>query len=243
MAIVGLTVSAQEAADADTLWKFSGTTSLNLSQLSLTNWAAGGQNSVSVNGILSLFSNYRSETSAWDNSLDVGYGLLKQGKEDFRKTDDKIDFLSKYGQKAFTNVYYAALINIKTQMAPGYNYPNDSVRISNLFAPAYLLGAIGMDYKPNSYISAFIAPVTTKMTFVSDDFLSAAGAFGVEPGKKLKGELGGYVRFIYSRNDFENVFLKNISFTSKLDLFSNYQHVLLHDTRNLRDHTIPYLGR
>ena len=35
--LMTLTVSAQETTDADTLWKFSGTTSLSLSQLSLTN--------------------------------------------------------------------------------------------------------------------------------------------------------------------------------------------------------------
>ena len=36
--ITTFSVCAQEAVDADTLWKFNGTTSLNLSQLSLTNW-------------------------------------------------------------------------------------------------------------------------------------------------------------------------------------------------------------
>ena len=45
-ALISVTLAAQEPA-ADTLWKFSGTTSLNLSQLSLTNWAAGGDNSLS----------------------------------------------------------------------------------------------------------------------------------------------------------------------------------------------------
>jgi hypothetical protein len=107
-------------------------------------------------------------------------------------------------------------------MSPGYDYPNDSVKISNLFAPAYLLGAIGLDFKPNAYFSAFIAPLTAKITFVTDPTLSAAGAFGVDPGKKTRIEVGGYVRVIYSKNDFKNEFLKNVSFTTKIDLFSNY---------------------
>jgi hypothetical protein len=204
-------------------WKSGGVFALNFAQTSLTNWAAGGQNSVAVNGLLSVFANLKRGKSVWDNSLDLGYGLLKQGKKsDFMKTDDKIDFLSKYGREAFKNFYYAALLNFKTQMAPGYNYPNDSVKISNLFAPAYLLGALGMDFKPNSYFSAFIAPVTAKFTFVNDPFLSAAGAFGVTPGEKVKSEIGGYLRVIYSRNDFKSEILKNVSFTTKFDLFSNY---------------------
>lgn len=212
------------SAQSDTIqgWKTGGVLALNLAQTSLKNWAAGGQNSVAVNGMFSVFANLIKGKSRWDNSLDLGYGLLKQGSEDFRKTDDKIDFLSKFGQQAFTNFYYAALLNFKTQMTAGYNYPDVDNKISDLFAPAYLLGAAGLDYKPNASFSAFIAPLTAKFTFVNDATLSAAGAFGVEPGKKSKSEIGGYIRAIYSRNDFKGEFMKNVAFTTKIDLFSNY---------------------
>lgn len=210
-------------ADTTQGWKKGGVLAINLAQTSLTNWAAGGQNSIAVNGILSAFANYKRGKSVWDNSLDIGYGLLKQGKNtSFRKTDDKFDFLSKYGQEAFENFYYAALFNFKTQMAPGYNYPNDSTKISDLFSPAYILFALGMDYKPNTHLSAFIAPLTAKLTIVNDQGLSDAGAFGVDPGEKVNSEIGGYIRVIYTRNDFKAEFLKNVSFTTKIDLFSNY---------------------
>jgi len=212
-----------KSSNAQEGWILGGVTAVNMAQTSLTNWAAGGQNSVAVNGLLSLFANYKKGKSVWDNSFDLGYGILKQGNEtDFRKTDDKIDFLSKYGQEAFTNFYYSALLNFKTQMAPGYNYPNDSVKISNFLAPAYLLAALGMDYKPDAYLSAFLAPATGRLTIVNDELLSDAGAFGVEPGKTTKGEFGGYMRLIYTRNDFKKEILKNVAFTTKFDLFSNY---------------------
>jgi hypothetical protein len=74
----------------------------------------------------------------------------------------------------------------------------------------------------NGIFSAFIAPLTTKFTFVTDKALSDAGAFGVAPGEKSRGEIGGYIRAIYTRNDFKDEFLKNVAFTTKLDLFSNY---------------------
>jgi hypothetical protein len=210
---------------SDTLqgWKKGGVITLNLSQTSLTNWAAGGQNSFALNGLLSVFANYKRNKSVWDNSLDIGYGLLKQGQSSgYMKTDDKFDFLSKYGHEAFKNFYYAALFNFKTQMAPGYKYPDVTNKISDIFSPAYLLAALGMDYKPNAYFSAFIAPLTGKLTIVTDQNLSDAGAFGVTPGKKTLSEFGGYMRAIYSKNDFKNEFLKNVSFTTKIDLFSNY---------------------
>jgi hypothetical protein len=158
----------------------------------------------------------------WVNSLDLGYGLLKQGGSGYMKTDDKFDFLSKYGYEAFKNFYYSVLLNFKTQMAPGYKYPDKTNKISDLFSPAYLLLALGLDYKPSDHFSAFIAPVTGKITFVTDQKLSDAGAFGVKPGNKSLTEFGGYLRAIYTRNDFKSAFLKNVTFTSKVDLFSNY---------------------
>lgn len=225
------------ATDTIKGWKNGGILGLNLAQTSLTNWAAGGQNSFAINGLFSVFANYKNENVAWDNTLDVGYGLLKQGQNsNYMKTDDKFDFMSKFGKKASTNFFYAALLNIRTQMTEGKDYAKDTSKISNFLAPLYVVGALGMDYKPNSYFGAFIAPITGKITLVNDQDLANAGAFGVEPatydnlgnllvkGRKSKSEFGGYLRVIYSRNDFKAQLLKNISFTTKADLFSNYIH-------------------
>jgi hypothetical protein len=212
-------------ANSDTTmgWKTAGLFSVTVSQTSLTNWAAGGQNSLALNGMFTGLANYKKGKSSWDNLLDIGYGLMKQGKEtDFMKTDDKIDFTSKYGREAFKNFNYALLMNFKTQMSAGYKYPDTENKISDFFAPAYLLLAAGLDYKPTQYFSTFIAPLTAKFTFVTDEKLSEAGAFGVEPGKTSRSEIGGYLRMVYTRGDFKSELLKNVTFVTKLDLFSNY---------------------
>ena len=211
-------------------WKKGGVISTGFSQAAFTNWAAGGLNSVAINGLLSVYANNKSGNMTWDNTLDIGYGVLKQGESDkFIKTDDKIDFSSKFGQKASEKWYYAALVNLKTQLTSGYNYPNDSVTISQLFAPAYALIAIGMDFKPNDKFSMFITPLTAKMTIVGDTDLANAGAFGVEPaqldlngnvlmaGKNFRGEFGGYLKLAFSSEIMENVTLQ-----SKADFFTNY---------------------
>jgi hypothetical protein len=204
-------------------WKKGGVFTATLAQASLTNWVAGGENSFSINGLFSGFANYKKGKSVWDNSLDIGYGLMRQGKgEDLKKTDDKIEINSKYGLEAFKNFYYAALINFKTQMTPGYNYPDVTNKISDLFAPAYLTLALGLDFKPDAYFSTFLSPLAGRFTFVTNQELSDQGAFGVSPGQTVRSELGGYIRAIYSKNDFKTEFLKNVSFTTKLDLFSNY---------------------
>lgn len=222
----------EQKTDTITGWKTGGVSGVNLAQTALINWAAGGEKSFAINGVFSLFANYKKDKMTWDNSLDLGYGLLKQGENsDYKKTDDKVDILSKFGLEAYKNLYYAGLFNFKSQMTPGYNYLADGSRtkISDAFAPAYIITAIGMDYKPSAYLSIFAAPVTSKITLVTDNVLSDAGAFGVEPGKNSNSEFGGYVRIIFAKNDFKSEFMKNVSITSKVDLFSNY----LKDPQNI----------
>lgn len=198
-------------------WNSGGLFSLGFSQVSLTNWAAGGQNSLSGNFITNLHLTYGKGSLSWENTLDMGYGMVRQGQESLIKTDDRIDFMSKLGFKAIDNWHYAGLLNFRTQMTPGYNYPNDSVKISDLLSPAYLIGAIGLDYKADSKLSLFIAPFTGKVTIVNDEVLSEAGAFGVEPGSNTRSEFGGYLRASYKINITDD-----IVFQTKLDLFSNY---------------------
>ncbi len=198
-------------------WKRGGVLGLNTSQTSLTNWSAGGQSSFAINGLVSLFARNKRENTLWENYLDIGYGTMKQQETGWIKTDDRIDFTSKYGIEANEKLYYAGILNFKTQMTPGYNYPNDSVKISDLFAPAYLLLALGMDYLPNPDLTIYLSPFTYRLTMVADDALADAGAFGVDPGKHSKQEFGGYLRTMYKKD-----LMENISLQTKLELFSNY---------------------
>ncbi len=209
-----------QAADTTLGWSKSGVFSLNMAQASFTNWAAGGQNSVALNGLINLAANLKNEKSAWDNALTIGYGKMRQKGNDLGwvKTDDRIDFQSKYGQKASEKWFYSGLMSFRTQMDNGYNYPDTENKISDLLAPAYLLFSLGMDYKPNPQFSVFLSPLTSKNTIVMDEELSAIGAFGVEPGKKFRPELGAYANIAYKKDEI----VKNVNFLTKLDLFTNY---------------------
>ena len=215
--------TGQEETKNDTVegpWKTGARTNLRFSQVSLTNWAAGGENSVSGNFSGNIFANYKNGSSKWENSLDVGYGLMKQGEDAWIKTDDQLELVSKYGQKAFMNNenwYYSAMFSFKTQFDKGYDYPNDSVMISNFMAPGYLMFAMGLDYNPNDEFSMSFSPVTGKTTIVNDQTLADQGSYGVDPGEKIRYEFGGFVKFMYKKEIWENV-----EVASKLGLFSNY---------------------
>jgi hypothetical protein len=226
MILLAFSSMAQESTDTDTLWKFSGTTSLNLSQLSLTNWAAGGDNSLSGNALVNLSANYAKERTSWENKLTLGFGLVKQGDDPTRKSDDQIDLASKLGLKASEKWFYTGLLGFKTQFAQGYDRPGDvdRMKISNFMSPGYLSFSLGMDYKPSEFFSVLLSPVSSKFTFVLDDDLSAAGSFGLDPGQSARAELGAYIKMAFKKE-----ILKNVTLDTKIDLFSNYldnpQHV------------------
>ena len=84
---------------------------------------------------------------------------------------------------------------------------------------AYILLSPGITYQPNNNFSVSLSPATARWTIVADDALSAAGAFGVDPGKKAKTEFGAFGSVNYKANISENA-----SYAARLDLFSNYLH-------------------
>jgi hypothetical protein len=211
---------SQEPADTIKYWKKSGLFTASFSQVSLTNWAAGGQSSMSGVFMMNYLANYKKDSLSWDNYLDLRYGFLKEDDRDITKSSDKIEFNSKVGYATGGGWNYAASVNFKSQFAPGYNYPrtpNDKL-ISQFLAPAYINLALGMDYK-NEFITLFLSPATGKFTIVNNEELSAAGEFGVDPGKKFRSEFGGSLRFGAKKEIF-----KNVTAQTKLDLFSNYFH-------------------
>ncbi len=203
---------------------------LSMNQVSFNNWSAGGNNSLSANSLINYFFYYKKDKMIWDNYGSIGYGILNQeSNDDIIKTDDKIEFTSKLGYNSVNNFYYATLFNLKTQMAPGYANPEDSVKISDFLSPLYLTGSIGMDYQQGDRLSLFAAPISGKMTYVGNQDIADAGGYGVDKaeydndgnkikdGNNIKGEFGGYVK-VYYKDDI----MENVQLVSKIDLFSNY---------------------
>lgn len=202
-------------------WRKGGIFNLNLAQGSLSNWAAGGdQFSISLNSLLSVYAFYKKDKYSWDNTLDVNFGYLKTTSLGSRKNDDRFDLLSKYGYAIANKWDIAALFNFRTQLANGYTYTNNSRTFSSAFlSPAYVLLSLGLDYKPTQNFSVFMSPLTARWIIVKNDSLSAKGLYGVEPGKKVRPELGAFVSAEYLKN-----INKSVSYKGRLDLFSNYKH-------------------
>lgn len=215
------TIKKDEKDTTNPIWKKGGIFSLNVSQGSLSNWAAGGDHfSLSLNTILSAYAFYKKDKHSWDNTLDINFGLVNTTSLGTRKNDDRFDVWSKYGYALSKKWNAAALFNFRTQFANGYTYSgNDKTFSSSFLSPAYLLLGVGLDYKPTQNFSVYISPMTTRWVIVNDDTLSAKGLYGVTPGSKTKSEFGAFLSAQYLKS-----LTKTIIYKGRVDLFSNYKH-------------------
>ncbi len=221
---MSIMVVAQTTPTDTSYWKNGGSFNLNFNRSTISdNWAAGGQDAISLSSMLKLFANKEKDKVAWSNSLDLAYGLAKIGESGFRKSDDQILLLSKYSYNFKKSWNFTALVDFRTQFAAGYTYTTDpenpgtevETQISGFMAPAYLLTSIGFEYKKNNFF-ALISPLTGKSTFVIDE--DFADDYGVDPGSNYRFELGALLKVGYKIELMENV-----EYTTNLNLFSAYE--------------------
>ena len=201
------------------IWKKGGVINLNISQASLKNWAAGGDEfAMSLSTYFNYFLLYKKGKKSWDNSIDFNFGYVQTTSLGSRKNDDRLDVLSKYGYAVKPMWYLTGLFNFRTQFFDGYTYtkPNPDFA-SSFLSPAYLLLSAGIDYKPNTELSAFISPATSRFVIVANKKLAAKGLYGVTPGENFLYELGAFASLNYNKG-----VVKNVNYKAKLDLFSNY---------------------
>lgn len=238
LSILTFFIVGNSLAQGDTIpnnWRLKVSYGLNGAQASFVNWNTGGRNSISLLGYADASANYIKGIFKWDNNLGLALGGVKYISEvsmnPLQKTDDKIDLTSNFGFKINRHWYGAILGNFKTQFMEGNSFSNDSIVTSKFMAPGYSTFAVGVDYKPTTYVSIYSSPIASKITLVNDEALSNAGAFGVEgatydalgnvitTGKRFRGEFGAYFKLMYNKE-----IVRNINMKSKLELFCNYMN-------------------
>lgn len=225
-----LSIHAETEPDKDTCyWHVKGSNSLNFNQIGITSWAEGGESSLAGAAYINYTVSYQKEKVRSEHHLNASFGIMRTELKKIRKTEDKIDLTSSLGFQAIGNWFYTSQLNIKTQFAEGFKYPNDSTVVSDFLAPAYLTTSLGMQYKPSKNLTLFLSPASGKFTIVGNQTLANAGAFGVTPaekdtagnvvvpGKNIKAEFGINVTARFTRDVFTNVNLD-----SKLELYNNY---------------------
>ncbi|MCK9302722.1 MAG: DUF3078 domain-containing protein [Bacteroidales bacterium] len=210
--------TAFSQTDSTKYWTKGVTTSIAFSQVSFTNWAAGGEGSVALNGLINSFANYSKDKNSWENTLDLGYGLIKTKNQDFvKKSDDKIVLLSKYAYKLNKNFRITAIAEFRSQFANGYTYPSDTEKtlVSGFMAPGYLTASIGADYTPFDFLTINYSPATAKFTFVTIPELQVQ--YGNDSAQVCKTRFGSELRL-----SFKKEVVKNVDVATNVSAFTDY---------------------
>lgn len=220
-------IDVREIDQQPPAWTRGGVGGITLSQVSLSNWAAGGEGSLAFDAMLNYDAVYTNRRHLWQNRLEFAYGLSNTESRGTRKTNDKIYLNSMYGYRLSKSWYLSALGTFNTQFAKGYDYnTSPGTYMSRFMAPGYLGLGLGFTWKPNTWFSAYLSPASWRGTFVLDDklFEDADGnmvrsPYGVSPGKHILNEFGANVRLELNKD-----IMPNLHLYSRLDLYSNYLH-------------------
>lgn len=203
-------------------WKLRTESAFTLNQASVTNWVKGGESNISFSSDITWYADYNNKPLklSSNNFARLKYGLMVTGfgeNRDVRKNLDLLETNSKLNHKAFGKFDFSGIMLFKTQLAAGYNYPNDSVPVSKFLNPAILTIGLGLDYKPDKNTSINFSPFSYKGTFVPDTAGIDQTKYGIPADRRSKNEPGA--SFLIS-NKFNP--RKNISVTNRLQLFTNY---------------------
>lgn len=194
-------------------WKRGLITQIGLSQVSLTNWAAGGYGSLALNAYVNAYANYAKSKMIWTNDLQLGYGFINSFTENgFKKSDDRLILNSKWGWQVIKTLYASAVFNYNMTLFPGYK--GDAL-VSHIFSPAYTTLGVGLDWNPAKWMSVNFAPLTGKLVIVADSTLRST--YGNAALQAVRPEFGAQLKV-----DNKFTVFKNIRVESKLTLFSDY---------------------
>jgi hypothetical protein len=208
-------------------WKNSGAFRMNFRNVTLKNWNAGGSSNIALGGEFRYAANYKKGDHSWNNTFLFAYGLIREANSDFpfKKNDDRILMNSKYSRKLNGVWSLSSIVDFRTQFDRGYRYrrlPNTDTEqrtfLSKFMAPGYLQGSLGLTYKGSDWYALTLSPYTGKLTFVWDDSLSRAGAFGVEKGEKSRLEAGSSIT-----TSLKKTIMENVKLSSNLNLFAGYE--------------------
>lgn len=200
-------------------WDYDLTSSFTLNQTYLANWTKGGESSLAT--LLDITGgaiyNDKEANTEWINSMRINIGTLLTPEKGLRKNNDLIEFNSKFNRNASGKIGLSASLYMKSQLAKGFNYPNDSVVVSKFLNPASLTVGLGAEYKPFKNTSINVAPLSYKNTFVLDTAQIDQTQHGISRGRKSKQELGTQI-VVY--NKYTGI--EDLTVTNRLRLFSNY---------------------
>ena len=207
--------AAEVKIEKPKLWASSLKTNVTLGQTNLTNWAAGGDNTVSVAAYVDGNANWKKGDMFWNNRLQLDYGFFwASSKPILQKNTDRIYLESKWGYKApYTkHLYFSANFDFKSQFTNTWDYATPTTKAdgspfgegetpvredwlaakvlkSGFLSPAYTNLALGIDLVPTKWFSLNFAPLTGDLVIVENAALR--GSYSMPLKKQYEGVTEG----------------------------------------------------
>jgi len=213
----------------DTLspWKKKLVFNINVNQAAFSsNWKAGGINSIGLNSLFNYTANYAKGKSSWDNQIGLLFGFVNNSGQGYRKTIDRIYLDTKYGHKLNAKWDLFTSLTFLSQFAKGYNYNEDNTSdlTSDIFAPAFITSAWGVEYHPVPYFKVRISPFSPRVTIVDDnngrfDAVDLDAPYGVEIGESTRFE---WLAF-QLQAEFDKDIAKNLNLKWRYVMYANYE--------------------
>jgi hypothetical protein len=202
-------------------WKLRSEAAFVLTQSAVSNWVKGGENNISTVMDITGYADYNNKPLklSSNNFARIKFGYIASGDYGVRKNIDLLETNSKLNHKAFGKFDFSGILLFKTQIAKGFNYPNDSVTVSKFMNPAILTIGLGLDYKPNKNTSLNFSPLSYKGTFVPDTSHIDQTLYGIAGNRRSLNEPG--MSFMIT-HEFKPI--KTVAITNRLQLFTNYVH-------------------
>ena len=245
--VSGGTPEVSEKPDENpSYWKTNQGIGLNLSQVGLKNWSAGGDPSISFIISAYLQAKMIKHKHLWEADLSGEWGMLRIKGEDFRKNADFVAVSTKYGFQIDKLVqdeegkdlpgkwYMTILTGVKSQFSKTYAHNDDGDRIntqSRYSSPITINYSLGFDYAPNPHFSLFISPVAAKQIIVKSDRIAELNLHG-NNSKNINNFFGATVVATYKQQVYpkpanriakeDGVDPNAVFLNSKLALFRDY---------------------
>jgi Protein of unknown function (DUF3078) len=198
---------------------------LNISQLALSNWSQGGDNSITWTIVGTGGIKYATEEWGFTNDLKIAYGRTKLGSDDFKTNDNELYLESVLSRNVGWDICPYFSNTLRTALTAGYDYDvSPKAEIANFFDPGYLTQSLGFIYNkvPGFETRLGFAVqeiITNKFTQYSDD----ASTPEIE---KVKIETG-----LESVSTAEYTVMENVLLKTKLRLFTQYKSLDVWDVR------------
>lgn len=206
-------------------WIPYGKASLNVSQIALSNWSQGGEETISWILKSDFAYNYKGDWSSI-NRFKIIYGRTKLGEEDFRTNENEIFIENIISKNIGWNVDPYFSNSIRSAHSPVHSY-EDSIRvkISDFFDPGYITQSFGFSYAKSKIFSTRFG-AALRETFANEFRRHTDDPSTIDVIEAFKLETG-----LESVTEMNLAIEENLLFNSQLRLFTRFKHIDVWDIR------------